>query len=1019
MTKLIQTALNRPVSVFMFYLGFIILGALSLHELPVELFPPLDFPEITVHTIYEDALPEDVEQNITSVLEEAISAGGSLREIRSQSMYGESFIKARFDWGTDMRYAALSIRQQIDRVLDYLPQDAQRPVVLQNSPQNAPFLTLALSGNSEKELARFGEYIVKRRMEQIKGIAYASILGAPEREIYVEYDPVKLKAEGFTTKAIQNALYENNISFNAGSIKKGHFRLALRIQSEFESLDDMAETLVFPQKGNPVPLKKIARVYEGTKVRQSLTRINGMPCIAVDLHKETKGNTVLISEQAQIVINQLKEEFPQITFTIVSDQAQFVRQAVNGIILAILIGGFLAFIILFFFLKSKTAPFIIGVSIPVSIIITFVIMKFGGISLNIISLAGLALGSGMLVDNAIIILENIQRLREQGVPFKGAALKGAAEVAMPITGSTLTTLAVFLPVIFLKDLSGVIFGQQALTASVALLASLFSGLTLLPVLYVFFNRKDKIQPQKTGPAKNGAIVQPAGMNKIEEKYHGFLKFLLKHRNKSLALTALSLIIALLLLAFLNKNILPDTDQKAVNIDMKFLPGVSIEFIDQQVALWEKYVGKTVQADLHYARLGKKTGVFTNPEERRLNRASILVKGLGVPSESVIRKLKAFENKGLKIQYDIFKEQTALTQLLGRASFNIDLNISGENLSVLDSLTRLFISKFNNYEDGLVNGTNFFERYPALMVEVDRDKLIRHNLSARDVSSAFTQILKGVKATEYRDFDKKIKITYRANPQYRFDLDKTLNTTLGENRYKLGAFVHITQVDQLSSIDRQNQTRVSKLSLSSNTLSSTEIVNIINDVIEKTGIPAGYRVSIGGQWQETTRSINLLLLAFGLSIILVYLILAAQFESFKIPLVIMFTVPLAFIGVVPMLVLTGQSLNIMSAIGFVVVIGIVVNDGIIKIDFIERLRREGKPVIEAILEAGKIRLRPIIMTTVTTVLGLLPLALGFGPGAGLQQPMAIAVIGGISVATVLTLFVLPLIYLSFNRKAVSN
>lgn len=1012
MIKLIQTALNRPVSVFMFYLCFILLGVLSLRELPVDLFPPMDFPEITVHTVYADALPEDVEQNITRILEEAISSGGSLREIRSQSMYGESYIKIRFNWGTNMRYAALSIRQQIDRVLDYLPRNAQRPVVLQNSPQNQPFLTLALSGGNEKELARFGEYIVKRRMEQIKGVAYASILGAPEYEIFIEYDPMKLDAMGFTAKAIHSALYNNNISFNAGSIKKGHFRLALRVRSEFESINEISKTLISPQKGPPVPLYKIAKIYEGAKERESLTRVNGKSCITVDLHKETQGNTVLISEQVQIVLGQLKSEFPQITFTVVNNQAHFIRQAINGIILVTLIGSFLAFIVLFIFLKNKIGPLIIGVSIPVSIIITFVIMKFTNISLNIISLSGLALGSGMLVDNAIIVFENIQRYREMGNNYKDAALKGTAEVAAPITASTLTTLAVFLPVIFLKDLSGIIFGQQAATATVALLASLVTGLTLLPVIYVFFSSKSKdksIQEKSKNRHANNLL------GKLENKYHTLLKFLLQHRRLSLIATSGVLLCSIAMMTLLNKSLLPDTDQNAINIEMKFLPGVSIEFIDQHIDNWEKCIMKDSPECLLYARLGKKPDAYMAPDQRKLNQASLLLKGYTNPSEEIINTLNTYKNSDLKIQYEIYKEQTAIKQLLSDASFNIDLDIRGDDLSVLSSITEQLVHKFNSYENGLVSGSNLFERYPALIVEVDRDKLIRHQLTARDVADAFNQVLKGEEATEYRDFDKKIKIIYRASPQYGYNLEKILTTTVGKNRYKLGDFVKISQIAQLTSIDRKDQTRIARLSLSSNTLSSGEIIRVIDEVISNIDIPSGYRINIGGQWQETTHSVELLLMAFALSIILVYLLLAAQFESFKIPLVVMFTVPLAFIGVIPLLLLTGQTLNIMSAIGFIVVIGIVVNDGIIKIDFIERLRQEGKPILDAILEAGIIRLRPIIMTTLTTVFGLMPLALGFGPGAALQQPMAIAIIGGISVATLLTLFILPLIYLSFEKN----
>ena len=1000
MYKLIQTALNRPVTVLMFYIGLILLGALSLRDLAIDLFPPLEFPEITVYARLPDALPEEIEQNITRPLEEAIASVNDIKEIISMSYNGESVIKVKLAWGTDMKYAAIEIRQQVDRVFASLPQDAERPIIMQHNPQDRPIITLALSSGDIVAVGRFAEYVVKRRLEQIQGIAEAVVLGAPEREIRVLFDPDKITALGFTHDAIKKSLAENNLLISGGSIKKGNFRIALRVESEYRSIEEISETPIFPENGRPVPLKKIAEIIDGFKEEESITRINSNRCIALDLRKESGGNTVQISKKVYQVLDELRVEYPDVTFELVYSQADFIQNTINSVIQAILLGSFLAFLILFLFLKNWRAPVIIAVSIPLSIMAAFLLMKFSGISLNIISLSGLALGSGMLVDNSIVVLENIHRRRDEGLSFFEAALKGTHEVALPITASTITTIAVFIPVIFLKDLSGAIFTQQAKTVSYALMSSLFVALTLLPVLYLFFHRKRK--PSEL------LLPQQNIMKGAEDYYQNVMTWCLQNKRLFLVSVSVLFIVSLLLSLILDRRLLPEAEQHALSIMAKYQPGVSLDFIDRTTAELESKLNDDNRVQKIYAQLGRKPGAFVNPNERKLNRASLyLTIDDNVSSNRVISDYQDIAESGQRIQYHFMKEQTALSQLLGTRPNPLNIDITGENLYILDSLAQYICKSVTDK----ISGTNFFEKYPVIILEIDRKKVIEYGLSAYKIINEIKLILEGETVTTFREFDKKIDIIIRGVDKKRNDLSEILNTRI--SNYPIKTFVKVHYKNDLNMIERKNQNRLFQINLSRSEVSLNQLAVHIEKIISSISLPPGYRIQLSGEWLESFESLKVLFFASVLAIILVYLILAAQFESFQLPFIILFTIPLAIIGIIPALLLTGMSLNIMSGIGLVVITGIVVNDGIIKIGFISQAEKDGATLIDAIHQAGKTRLRPILMTTITTVLGLLPLALGIGPGSELQQPMAITIIGGISVSTLLTLFVLPVLYVKLK------
>ena len=1005
MTRLLQTVLNRPITVLMFYIGILLLGAISFSKLAIDLFPPIEFPQITIRTQYSKAMPEEVEYNLTRPLEESVASIDNVKEIYSRSLENESIIKLTFHWGTNMKYAALSVRERIDKISEWLPMDVKRPIINQRNPQNSPIMLFALSGADLYAQKNFAEYIVKRRLEQIKGVAAVELQGAPIREIQILFDPHKLSSLHISTDEIIKNLKENNILIGGGSIKQGYFKRALRIEGEFRSVKEIAETLILTEDKRLIKLRQIAEIKDTFKERESISRINGKECIGLAVIKESGSNTINISQEIDKTIRQLQRQYPKIEITHVYTNAEFIKQSVYSVINAIIFGGILAFLSLFIFLKDKRSPFILLLSIPLSLIITLIVMYIRGISLNIISLAGLALGTGMLVDNSIVILENIHRLKEKGLSLYESAWRGVQEVVMPITASTLTTIAVFLPIIFLKDISSFIFRQQAETAAYALLSSLFVGITVIPILYYKFTKDDKL-----------SSAPPAGnrwYQKIENLYHKLLKKALRNSAKVVGAVALLLALSLLLFILLDKRLLPDVEQNAVEVDMNFLPGSTIEYIVHKCEDLER----TLSGGVIYSQLGKREGGYVDINQRKLNRAYIYRKDKKPYQNSgyLIEKFKRRLGENENIEYNFTKVQTALSQLFDRQSGVMTIDIQGNNIGVLDSLAQKIIKKIKKKLPGRIAGSNFFEKYPTIRLVLKKDKIIKYGLDERRFVEHITKISKGKTATKFHQFDRKYDVLLRAHYEYRRDLDKLLATVI--DRRRIGDFITIHFSEDLSSIERLNQSRIFQIRLQPLGESYLHLHDEINDIINEIDIPKTYSAQIGGNWKETQDSLRNLMLAFLLSVLLVYLILASQFESLKLPFIILFTIPLSIIGIIPLMVVSGTTLNIISGIGFVVIAGIVVNDGIIKIEFINRMHKAGKSVEEAILTAGKMRLRPILITTITTVFGLLPLALGIGKGAEFQRPMAIVIVGGISVSTILTLFILPILYKWIMRKDV--
>ena len=1078
-----RTSTRRPVAVAMLVLAVVLLGTISFARLPIDLLPDVSFPRLVVHTGYPNVAPAEIERLVTEPVEQQAAAVPGVEKVTSLSQEGVSLVTLRFAWGTDMDFAALNVRERLDNIRDRLPETAERPTILRVDPQAEPILTVSLTGGGDllrnKEVA---EDVFRRRLEQLEGIAQASVTGGLDREIQVDVDPSRLEANGITLAEVSRALDQANYSARGGTILRGRYRYPLRTLGEFQTVEEISNVVVGRQQlggqgqsAEPgedpealfrlVRLGDIATVVDGFAEREEIARYNGSESVGLLVFKEAGANTVAVSEAVQETLDLLKQQYPDFTAEIASNQATFIAESISNVVQALILGGLLAFVVLFFFLRDPRYPVAIALAIPISVIGTFALMEAFGVSLNIMSLGGLALGVGMLVDNSIIVLENIFRHRQAGMGTLEAAARGAEEVQGAITASTLTTISVFGPIIYVQGVAGELFGALSLAVAFSLLASLAVALTLLPSMAAHFKggkgdaRDAADAPRVAGPrperfwdkvahtalwilrlpiwAVRGLVrlarelvrfwLEMAGrvlsaafspffrvfdraFNVFATWYHGVLAMSLDRRGTVLAVAGGALGGSLILGLTLDRDLLPDVDQGAFDVRVELGEGTQLQATadavealenrlidDPQVAAVFSHIGRDVQAK---GDEGQASGLHTAVIQVRLDDDAV--------TEEVVSRARYVEGEFPPGSLSFETGQaTALGQILGGGEADIAVRLRGENLDdaygfaqeVRQRLSGL--SEIRNVRIGSERGQ------PQFQVSIDREAAANYNIDPRLVAETIESAMRGDRATEFVDFDRKIAVMVRLPDFLRHDA-ATLDM-LRVNGIPLRELVTVRETVGPAEIRREDQGRVVTVYADVASGGLAGAITAIEGTLQTMEPPYDVRLDVGGENEEMRRSFRDLAFAFGLAILLVYMILAAQFESFVHPFTILMAVPLALVGAIMALVLTGQGLNTMSLIGVVILVGIVVNDAIVKVDFINQGLARGMSLRDAILEAGEVRLRPIVMTTVTTVLGLLPMALGLGRGADLRAPMAISVIGGLLVATALTLIVVPVVY----------
>ena len=1064
--NLIATAIRRPVTVSMFTIAALVFGLVLVGKLGFNLLPELSYPTLTVRTDFPGSAPAEVENLITRPLEGVLGTIKGLRQVRSVSKAGRSDIYLEFYWGTNVDIASLDVREKMDQVP--LPLEVKPPSLLRFNPNNEPIIRMSLSqkleDGTDKELAlaklrRFADLKLTRRLVTIEGVAAAKASGGLEDEIQIQLKQEYLSKLKLTVADISQKLRSQNINLSGGQIRSGQRQLLVRTFNEYRTLEDFENTIIFNKDQKLIRLKDIANVKFSHKDPTAITRHNGEQAVELAIYKEGDSNTVKVAEAVRVQIEALKKDLPEnMSLSVQTDASKFINQAISELISSAIFGGLLAMIIIYLFLGKFLPTIIISATIPLSVIITFNLMYSAEVDMNIMSLGGLALAVGMLVDNAIVVLENIAKKQEEGLSLSEAALEGSQEVSGAITASTLTTIAVFLPLIFVEGIAGQLFKDQALTITFSLIVSLGVALTLIPMLasrQVKKNQTDALNRKTRTKVGRGflfipeliLVIIPAtiigiikfivfiitkilsfffvptrnvfekGYQLLCNGYHNLLAASLNQRALTILLSGGLLAISLFAVKDIPQVVLPEMAQGVLKIKVEYAPGTAIQLSDLKViALSEKLLAVDGISEV-YSTAGSGNKLTANPEQEGENMAEftlLLDKGISRDNEDkLLKQLRVLlEEESSGIESDVERPQ------LFSFSTPISVEIYGYDMDILKRESNKILetlAKSNNFVD---LHSNMQKGYPEVQISFDHEKLAYLNISMQQANDSIVNSIRGNKATRYRLKEQQIEVLVRLEESSRDELkdigDLIINPS-SEHPIPLSAVAKLKLTQGPSEVMRIDQQRVVLVEGQIKSGSLSDAITEVNFLLKDVRLPYGINMQVGGQSEEMDRSFNSLLMALALAIFLVYLVMASQFESLLHPFIILFSIPLAMVGAVFALIITNTELSVVVFLGLIMLAGIVVNNAIVLIDRINQLREEGQSKIDAIKAAAESRLRPIMMTTLTTTLGMLPLALGISEGTEIRAPMAITVIGGLLASTLLTLIVIPVMYSLFDIK----
>lgn len=1053
--SLVEFSLKRRVTVSMCAVALVIFGIVAFTRLPINLLPNISYPTLTVETRYPGAAPAEIESLVSRPVEEAVGIVAGVQRITSVSRPGLSQVTLEFAWDRKMDFASIDVREKLDVVV--LPREAEKPVVLRFDPANDPVVRLYLTGGeSLYQLRYIADEVLKKDLESTEGVAAIKVNGGYEEEIQVKVDEGKLSMLGLSIEDVNQRLQHENVNQAGGSLYESEARYLVRARNEFRDLDDIMKTVLVSKDGRNVAMSDVASVTRGHKQRDVITRFGSQEAVELAVYKSGDANTVSVVRAVQKRLERVGKELPDDVKVVTgADQSRFIEASIREVIGNAVIGGLLSVVVLLFFLKDALTTAIISVSIPISIIATFFLMYQTGTTLNVMSLGGLALGVGMLVDDAIVVLEAIHKRRERGETGFVAAERGTNEVGRAVIASTLTTVAVFVPVVFVEGIAAQLFRDQALTVSFSLLASLVVSLTLNPMMYALAGRGLGTRTKTDAPidrrhhraARAVFVTAPAfllrsarlvlgkafgaiafvarpvtsifdvGLAGLLRSYPPALRWALRSRAVVLGLALAAFLGAVALARGLGVDLIPALSEGEFSFLIELPEGTPLETTDAFVQEAQKIIKEDPNVD-YYSSIVGGAGLSlakTGTEGENAARIQVRMKpgALRRDEEAVAdklrRRLEQSRNARFKFQrpsYFTFRTP-------------IEVEVYGDDIADLQSSS---VSLKNAIErvPGLVDVKSSMETgSPELQITFNRPQLARLGLDLLQVASTVRNKVQGDVPTRFQEGDREIDIRVRSVEIGTASVIEVKDMIVGQRDgvpIRLRSVADVRLAEGPREIRRIGQKRAA---LISGNLSGRDMGAVATDVralVAAQKLPAGIMADLSGQEEEMQRSFRSLMMAMGLAIFLVYLVMACEFESLLHPFVVMFTVPLGAIGAILALVITGHSINVVGLIGAVMLAGIVVKNAIVLIDAVNMLRSEGMDRDEALIQAGLKRMRPILMTTATTVLGLVPMALGVGEGAELRAPLAITVIGGLSVATVLTLFVIPVVYSLLDRKA---
>ena len=1022
--KLSRFAIHRPVFTIMSALIVLILGGISLARLSIDLMPDITYPTMSITTNYENAGPEEVEELVTRPIEQAMSAVPGVESVTTTSAEGLSQARVSFVWGTDLDVAVNDIRERLDRVTPFLPEGAENPRLRKFDLANFPILILGAAGKLDPiHMRQVIDDQIKYRIERLPGIAALSVHGGLNREIAVNLHADRIKALGLPLDMILSRIKSENVNIPAGTLKKGNLEVMIRIPGVYTDLKELRNTVIAIREGVPIQLKEVASVEDSSQKVTQIVRINGRPGVRLAVHKQSGMNTVEVAKRVLKEVARINQDIPQIQIIPIINTADYIQRSIKNLSYSILYGGSLAMLVLLFFLRNIRSTAIIATAIPLSAVATFALLYFSGFTINIMTLGGLALGIGMLVDNAIVVLENIYRLRESGIEPEQASVTGSEEVTAAIVASTLTTLAVFLPLIFLRGMSGIMFKQLAYVVSFSLGCSLAVALTLVPMLTTLLLKNVKIgTSSNTTHTRRSYHITGQFLNRMDEAYGTFLNFALSHKKSVVIGSMLILMGSLTLIPKVGVEFMPGTDEGEVRINAEMKVGTRVEVVDEMFNTIEAIVAREVPevnntvsyiGGTSWRATGSHTGqmrIALKPEAERLRSSEEIAAALRqqlskIPGTSI----RTREGRGL-----------FLLRLGTRGLDKVQVEIRGHDLDTAEALARrvkTLVESVAGITDALVSRES---GRPEELIIVDRQKAAAMKLSVSQIANMLQTVLSGTHASDYREAGDEFRIMVKLMKAEEMDtreiLDLTLTNTDGDP-IVLRNVVTVRKQKGPVIIHRKDQERIVTVSANISGRNMGAILSDIRKILRTIPVPRNFSITLGGDYEEQQKAFRELIISFVLALVLVYMVMASLYESLRDPFIVMFSVPFAAIGVILMLLATRTTFNVQSFIGCIMLGGIVVNNAILLVDHINLLRRRDRmPLKDAIVEAGRRRLRPILMTAMTTILALTPLAIGMGEGGEAQAPLARAVIGGLLSANFITLFLVPTVYSIFGHRS---
>lgn len=1013
-----KTAVSKPVSTFMVFTAVIVMGIYSLINIPVDLYPEIDPPFLSVMTTYSGASAADIETNITKRLEDALNTVDNVKEVTSVSSDNLSVITLEFNWGADLNESTNEVRDVIDRIYDFMPDDVDRPTIFKFNTNMMPIVFFAVTAEeSYPGLDKILDEKIINPLNRINGVGSVSIIGAPRRVVYVDADPRRLDAYHLTIEQLGNVIGAENLNMPSGNIKMGSLDYQLRIQGEFAESRQLSDLVVGNFNGVPVYLRDVAVVRDSLKDLLQDEKINGKTGLRMFVMKQSGANTVKVAREVNSSLQELKQNLPpDIQIDLIIDTSSFIKGSISNLSQTLMYAFIFVVLVVLFFLGRWRATFIIGLTIPISLIVSFIYLYITGNSINVISLTSLSIAIGMVVDDAIVVLENITRHIERGSSPREAAIYATNEVWLSVIITTLVVVAVFFPLTLVSGLTGMMFNQLGWIVTITVVTSTLAAISLTPMMA---SKMLRLKEKQSKPKKfsHQALIEPM-LGKLDDAYARLLVWVLKHKLITL-LTALMVFGgSLMLMRFVGTDFMPQTDESRITIAMELQTGTRVE----ESMITARKMEKIIQEQYPEVEV---LAVSTGADDEGSMFSLFSTAGSNIIN--FMMRLQHVDERersvweiadAMREQIATFPEVITATVSTTGGGFgmggenNVAVEIYGFDFNTTNGIAEAIRQKLSLLPEATDISISRKKDKPELQVILDRDKLALHGLSSAAVSAMVRNRVNGMVASRFKEEGEEYDIRVRLSEEYRNSITLLEELTIMNQQGKMIKLKEIGKIEEYwgpPSIQHKRKERVVTVSVKPNGIALGDLAKKVLEVVDEVEVPQDVLVQVGGAFEDQQESFQDLALLMLLSLILVFIVMASQFESFTMPFIIMFSIPFAFTGVILALLITGTTLTIVAALGAVLLIGIVVKNGIVLVDFTNLMRDRGMRLTDAIVSSGRSRLRPVLMTAFTTILGMLPLAMSTGEGSEIWRPMGITVIGGLVFSTIVTMIIIPVMY----------